>query len=67
MSAALDAHFSLMALARETHSVRTVAGRAYPVPEGELAKWEAQQAEELKRRGLRYFARRAAQRAFRDG
>lgn len=48
MSAALDAHISLMARARETHDLRTVHGHAYPVSLAEMTQWE--EAERAARR-----------------
>lgn len=57
MSAALEAHFCLMALARATHSIRSVAGWQYPVSDQDFAKWDSEEREKR-----RIQARRALQR-----
>lgn len=69
MIEALAAHESFMAEARERGEIRTVQGRAYPVSQADLLRWQQQQkaarAEQVKRFLRTRFGRRlAAEKAF---
>lgn len=71
MNPILSAHLEFMAQARALGVLRTVHGHAYPLPVGELQRWQAEQAE-LRRKKARAFlqsrmaARSIAERAFAD-
>lgn len=68
MIAALQAHVHAMAEARAHGDLRTISGRAYPVAEGALLMWEAQQRELRRAQAAKRLKtidpRRAAEAAF---
>ena len=57
MLAALAAHFDAMEQARLEGNVRTVPGRAYPLNEAALMRWEAQQREHRRQHAARALKR----------
>lgn len=66
---ALAIHVEIMAQAREHGELRTVQGHAYPVPEAELQRWQAQKnkarSEQVKRfLRTRFGARLIAEKSF---